>query len=216
MLFTKFESLLPKVIDLPLPGIEAQKKMAPLFRIQELIDTPLNKKKAKKSAVLILFYPSEEGQTHFVLIQRSVYSGVHSGQISFPGGKMDSADKSFWETALREANEEINAPSSHINRVVALTDFYIPPSNFMVYPFVGVMKNKFLFEREIKEVEKIIEVPLSDLLSPANETRGTVLTSYVGEVNVPMYIFGDDVKVWGATATILSEMKELILTALKE
>ena len=86
----------------------------------------------------------------------------------------------------------------------------------MVYPFVGVMKNKFLFEREIKEVEKIIEVPLSDLLSSANETRGTVLTSYVGEVNVPMYIFDDDVKVWGATATILSEMKELILTALKE
>lgn len=216
MLFTKFESLLPKVIDLPLPGIKAQKKMVPMFRIQELIETPLNKKKAKKSAVLILFYPSDDGQTHFVLIQRTVYSGVHSGQISFPGGKMDSTDKSFWDTALREAYEEINVPSSYIDKVVALTDFYIPPSNFVVYPFVGVMKNKFLFEREIKEVEKIIEVPLSDLLSSANETRGTVLTSYVGEVNVPMYIFDDDVKVWGATATILSEMKELILTALKE
>ncbi len=190
--------------------------MAPMFRIQELIETPLNKKKAKKSAVLILFYPSDDGQTHFVLIQRAVYSGVHSGQISFPGGKMDSTDKSFWDTALREANEEINVPSSYIDKVVALTDFYIPPSNFVVYPFVGVMKNKFLFKREIKEVEKIIEVPLSDLLSSANETRGTVLTSYVGEVNVPMYIFDDDVKVWGATATILSEMKELILTALKE
>lgn len=216
MLFTKFESLLPKVIDLPLPGIKAQKKMAPMFRIQELIETPLNKKKAKKSAVLILFYPSDDGQTHFVLIQRTVYSGVHSGQISFPGGKMDPTDKSFWDTALREAYEEINVPSSYIDKVVALTDFYIPPSNFVVYPFVGVMKNKFLFEREIKEVEKIIEVPLSDLLSSSNETRGTVLTSYVGEVNVPMYIFDDDVKVWGATATILSEMKELILTALKE
>ena len=216
MLFTKFESLLPKVIDLPLPGIKAQKKMVPMFRIQELIETPLNKKKAKKSAVLILFYPSDDGQTHFVLIQRTVYSGVHSGQISFPGGKMDSTDKSFWDTALREAYEEINVPSSYIDKVVALTDFYIPPSNFVVYPFVGVMKNKFLFKREIKEVEKIIEVPLSDLLSSANETRGTVLTSYVGEVNVPMYIFDDDVKVWGATATILSEMKELILTALKE
>ena len=59
-------------------------------------------------------------------------------------------------------------------------------------------------------------IHLSDLLSPVNETRGKVLTSYIGEVNVPMYIFGDDVKVWGATATILSEMKELILTALKE
>jgi hypothetical protein len=85
----------------------------------------------------------------------------------------------------------------------------------MVYPFVGVMKNKFSFEREVKEVEKILEVPLSELLNSDNETRGTVLTSYVGEVNVPMYLF-NDVKVWGATASILSEMKELILSALKE
>ena len=68
MLFTKFKSLLPKVIDLPLPGIVAQKKMAPLFRLQEIIEKPLNEKEAKKAAVLILFYPDLNGDTSFVLI----------------------------------------------------------------------------------------------------------------------------------------------------
>ena len=71
MLFTKFESLLPKVIDLPLPGIVAQKKMAPLFRLQEIIDKPLNEKEARKAAVLILFYPDTNGITNFVLIEKN-------------------------------------------------------------------------------------------------------------------------------------------------
>ena len=65
MLFTKFESLLPKVIDLPLPGIVAQKKMAPLFRLQEIMDKPLNEKEAKKAAVLVLFYPDSNGDNKF-------------------------------------------------------------------------------------------------------------------------------------------------------
>ena len=66
-------------MDLPLPGIVAQKKMAPLFRLQEIIDNPLNENKAKKAAVLILFFPDAKGITNFVLIERVVYSGVHSG-----------------------------------------------------------------------------------------------------------------------------------------
>ena len=61
MLFSKFKSLLSKVIDLPLPGIEAQKKMVPMFRVEELVKKPLDKKTAKKSAVLLLFYPNLHG-----------------------------------------------------------------------------------------------------------------------------------------------------------
>ena len=77
-----------------------------------------------------------------------------------------------------------------------------------------IIERPIVSERII-EVEKIIEVPLNKLLDPSNETTGTIKTSYAGEVDVPMYVF-DDVKVWGATATVLSEMKELILTTLKE
>jgi len=215
MLFTKFKLLLPKVIDLPLPGIVAQKKMAPLFRLQEIMDKPLNEKEAKKAAVLILFYPDTNGITNFVLIERVVYSGVHSGQISFPGGKRDFDDKTFWDTALREAQEEVGVEKSNVKKIKELSKFYIPPSNFVVYPFVGFVSNKPSFVKEIKEVEKIIEIPLSKLLDPKNETKGIVSISYVGEINVPMYVF-ENVQVWGATAIILSEMKELILIALKE
>jgi len=215
MLFTKFKSLLPKVIDLPLPGIVAQKKMAPLFRLQEIIDKPLNEKEAKKAAVLILFYPDTNGDTSFVLIERIVYSGVHSGQISFPGGKRDFEDKTFWDTALRETQEEVGVASSEVKRIRELSKFYIPPSNFIVYPFVGFVSSKPTFVKEVKEVEKIIETSLSKLLDPENETKGTVSTSYAGKINVPMYVF-ENVQVWGATATILAEMKELILIALKE
>ena len=215
MLFTKFKLLLPKVIDLPLPGIVAQKKMAPLFRLHEIMDKPLNEKEAKKAAVLILFYPDTNGITNFVLIERVVYSGVHSGQISFPGGKRDFDDKTFWDTALREAQEEVGVEKSNVKKIKELSKFYIPPSNFVVYPFVGFVSNKPSFVKEIKEVEKIIEIPLSKLLDPKNETKGIVSISYVGEINVPMYVF-ENVQVWGATAIILSEMKELILIALKE
>lgn len=215
MLFTKFESILSKVMDLPLPGIVAQKKMTPLFRLQEIIDNPLSKKKAKKAAVLILFFPDAKGNTNFVLIERVVYSGAHSGQISFPGGKRDLSDNTFWDTALREAQEEVGVAHSDVKKIKELSSFYIPPSNFIVHPFVGFVRSKPVFVKEIKEVEKVIEVPLSKLLDSENETKGIVSTSYAGEINVPMYVF-ENVQVWGATATILAEMKELILIALKE
>jgi 8-oxo-dGTP pyrophosphatase MutT (NUDIX family) len=215
MLFTKFESLLSKVIDLPLPGIEAQKKMAPVFRIEELKNKPENKNLVKKSAVLCLFYPNENGLTHFTLIERGIYKGVHSGQISFPGGRKEEEDLSFWGTALREANEEIGVPKEVVTEVKTLSTFYIPPSNFIVHPFMAISRSKPDFKPEEKEVQRIIEVPLSELLLPKNETHGLVTTSYVGQVDVPLYLL-QGVQVWGATATILSEIKDVISSVLKE
>jgi 8-oxo-dGTP pyrophosphatase MutT (NUDIX family) len=215
MLFTKFESLLSKVIDLPLPGIEAQKKMAPVFRIEELKNKPENKNLVKKSAVLCLFYPNENGLTHFTLIERGIYKGVHSGQISFPGGRKEEEDLSFWGTALREANEEIGVPKEVVTEVKTLSTFYIPPSNFIVHPFMAISRSKPDFKPEEKEVQRIIEVPLSELLLPKNETHGLVTTSYVGQVDVPLYLL-EGVQVWGATATILSEIKDVISSVLKE
>ena len=155
MLFSKFKSLLSKVIDLPLPGIEAQKKMVPMFRVEELVKKPLDKKIAKKSAVLLLFYPNLHGETCFVLIERGVYNGVHSGQISFPGGKKEPNDITFWDTALRESREEVGVSSSEIEQVKTLSTFYIPPSNFIVFPFMGLINTSLFLKKRLRKLRKL-------------------------------------------------------------
>ncbi len=215
MFFKDFELSISKINDFPLPGVDAHKKMIPNFRAKELQKRPLDKEAVQRAAVLLLFYPDELNQTRFVLTERTVYQGTHSGQISFPGGKIDFGDNSLWQTALREANEEIGVVVDNIENIAELTDIYIPPSNFLVYPYVGIVRQPQTFVKEVKEVEKIIEIKLSDLLNGENETKGMVTTSYAKNVYVPMYCFGD-ARVWGATAIILSEMKELILMTLEE
>ena len=94
-----------------LPGLPSQLKMAPVTRLTELKKHAIQSRargvggNAKKSAVLILFYPKND-QTHVALIKRSTDNSVHSAQISFPGGKHEASDKSLVHTALREAEEE--------------------------------------------------------------------------------------------------------------
>ena len=85
-----------------LPGEQFHLKMAPIERLLELKQQAREMKSAKKAAVLVLFYPSEENRTHFVLILRKTYKGVHSAQVGFPGGKWEEGDINSKATALRE------------------------------------------------------------------------------------------------------------------
>lgn len=202
----------PKIDEIPKPGLRAQLKMAPPHRFNDqeiFLNVPPH---ARKAAVMMLLYPDEYNELHFCLIQRSTYDGKHSGQISFPGGKKEKTDADYWETALRETAEEIGVTSSDVNLITVLSSTYIPPSNFLVYPFLGYTNNRPNFIPEIGEVDHIIEVPLSDLLTESNITEGQIKASYMKDINVPMFVF-DQYKVWGATAMILAEARELILLA---
>ena len=202
----------PKIYEIPKPGLRAQLKMAPPHRFSDqeiFLNVPPH---ARKAAVMMLLYPDEYNELHFCLIQRSTYDGKHSGQISFPGGKKEKTDADYWETALRETAEEIGVTSSDVNLITVLSSTYIPPSNFLVYPFLGYTNNRPNFIPEIGEVDHIIEVPLSDLLTESNITEGQIKASYMKDINVPMFVF-DQYKVWGATAMILAEARELILLA---
>ena len=202
----------PKIDEIPKPGLRAQLKMAPKHRLSELevfLNVPAH---ARKAAVMMLLYPNEQDELYFCLIQRSTYDGKHSGQISFPGGKKEKTDADYWETALRETAEEIGVNSSDVNLLTVLSSTYIPPSNFLVYPFLGYTDNRPNFIPEIGEVDHVIEVPLSDLLTESNITEGEIKTSYMKDITVPMFVF-DQYKVWGATAMILAEARELILLA---
>lgn len=202
--------LTSKIEEIPKPGWTAQSKMAPLVRQQSIIDVAVPPD-ARKAAVLFLLYPNHEQQLSFCLIQRPAYDGKHSSQISFPGGKHEEEDADLWATALRETEEEVGVKPSQIARLTDLSPTYIPPSNFWVNPFMGITHSKPIFSPDKDEVDHIIEVPLAALLDQSNLQTRKVTTSYMQQVEVPMFIF-NSYEVWGATAMILSEAKELILS----
>lgn len=190
-----------------LGGVAAQSKLSPKVRLQ-LSETEIKKNNPKKAAVLALFYPNKNNETCFLLTKRATYKGTHSAQISLPGGKVEKQDKNLKETALRETFEEVGVRISVITITKQLTDVYIPPSNFLVTPFVGVTSCKPVFTLN-DEVALEIEVLLSDLLDDAKQTHTIMNTSYMNAVEVPCFIFKEHV-VWGATAMMLSEIKELL------
>ncbi len=187
----------------PLPGVEAQYRMAPSYRprmTKEQI-TPLH---PKQSGVLLLLY-EHAGSLDIAFTQRKKYAGVHSGQMSFPGGKKDSHDKNLQETALRETKEEIGVEPDKIEVIGKLSELYIPPSNFMVYPSVGFAPKLERFQPQEEEVEEIVEIPVQFFLDTKNINLQTEIKLVSGEiVRVPAYVFGKHI-IWGATAIMMSE-----------
>ena len=162
----------------------------------------------RKAAVMMLFY-SKNTETHLVLILRNAYPGVHSSQIGFPDGKVEVFDESMEATALRETHEEIGISPKQITVVKAFSELYIPPSNFSVLPFLGYSDEELIFNPDPREVFGIIELSLLDLLDDNNFTTQVMETSYMKEVELPVFKFGENI-VWGATAMMLSELKEVL------
>ncbi len=209
MNFDDFLISLSKVKNLPLPAQVSQLKMSPPFRL-ELIEMSNDKmKRANRAGVMALFYPDKRQQTKLVLILRNTYNGVHSGQIGFPGGKFQPNDVSLEKTAIRETSEEIGIPEQSIEIIKQLTEVYIPPSNFYVQPFLGIIKDTPTFFKQDDEVEEIIEVLLNHLFNEVNVINTSVETSYKVKVEVPAYKLNGHI-VWGATAMMLSEIKDLL------
>lgn len=189
-------------------NLNAQQTMAPFVigdRNQILASNP----NPRLGGVMILVYPKND--TPFIsLIKRPIYDGVHSGQIALPGGAKDETDKDLKETSLRELKEEIGINPADVKVVGKISSVYIPPSKFLVTPFVGVMDRVPTFEKDDFEVAEIIEVPLSVLFDDAIVKYGKVdLGRGNLQIEAPYFdIFGH--KVWGATAIMLSEFKAIM------
>jgi len=209
MNFDNFLKLIPKLKQLPLPAEVSHFKMVPPFRKQLINKQKETIKNAKQAGVLALFYPNSNHQTTLVLILRKTYKGVHSAQVAFPGGKLEEEDASLEQTAIRETFEEVGVPIKTIEIVKRVSQVYIPPSNFYVQPYIGFARKNLCFIKQEDEVEAIIEVPLNHLLDDNMVVNQNVKTSYSAEVEVPAFKLNGYI-VWGATAMVLSEIKDLL------
>jgi len=206
--FQDFLQYVPNLIPIELPAEAAHVKMAPKERAEALKNIDLKGVNPRIAAVMMLFYPKNE-ETHLVLIVRNAYNGVHSSQIAFPGGKYETFDISYEATALRETQEEIGILSNKIEVIKEFTPMYIPPSNFLVHPFLGISHEELLFNPDVREVAGIIELPLSVFLDDKIIVESTLSTSYGPNIVVPAFSIQNHT-VWGATAMILSELRDVL------
>jgi 8-oxo-dGTP pyrophosphatase MutT (NUDIX family) len=193
----------------PLPGKEFQLRMSSIGRLREMADHS-QIPNAIKSSVLVLLYPYfEDEDPSFVLIQRPSYEGVHGGQISLPGGRSEEKDKDLKETALRETREEIGIDPDKVITMGVLTELYIPPSNYLVLPYLGNLNKRPMFKPNPKEVAGIIEIKLEDLLDDNNIRYKNIFVRPGLTVYGPCFQIENNT-IWGATAMILNEFREIL------
>ncbi|MEX2513697.1 MAG: CoA pyrophosphatase [Cyclobacteriaceae bacterium] len=198
---------LERALKAPLPGKRGQLLMAPK-PIEDARFDPERMSKARKGAVLLLVYPGKE-TVQVPLIKRPIYLGVHSGQVAFPGGKMDTSDPDLEYTALRETEEEIGVDKKSIQLLGQLSALYISPSNFSIVPFVGFTENLPEFKPDPREVDKLITCDFGQLIHPGAKKEKTFETYHGGKIVAPYYEIGGEM-VWGATAMILSEFLSIL------
>ena len=206
--FAQWISDLALRMEKGLPGQGAHEKMAPMHR-KSLSESELFNTGYRTAAVLALLVPDPINTIpRIVLIERSEGPVSHSGQISFPGGKREG-DEDLLVTALREANEELGIQANQVSLLGGLTSLYIPPSNFLVHPFLGYMNEIPEFILSEAEVKRVLLLPLSSFLDQGNVSIEVFKSSNGSTVEAPTYRI-DDVIIWGATAMMMAEISSLI------
>ncbi len=204
-MYNNFIHKLKEQLNIELPGVNAQNIMSPSVRFTGNLMP--NSNKARESSVLILMY-MKNNKLFIPFIQRATYNGAHSGQVSLPGGKSEPSDKNLLETALRETWEEIGVKSDNMEILGSLTSTYIPNSNYNVTPYIAYLPESPTFVPDSYEVDNIIEAPLLKLIAP--ETICSFEKHINGHTIKAPYFNINDYQIWGATAMIISEFKELI------
>jgi 8-oxo-dGTP pyrophosphatase MutT (NUDIX family) len=191
----------------PLPGAIAQWQMAPVGRARVPVEESILIG-FRESAVLVPFIQREAGW-HLVLTLRSTYEGVHSAQVSFPGGKFEEGEVHPEQVAIREAGEELGIYPQEIEIVGRLTPLTIPVSRMRVQPVIAKLSRVSPFVPDPREVHEVLEVPLHYLADRSNVKTVEVITGKDQKMNVPAFDLGKSV-IWGATAMMISELLALV------
>ncbi len=169
------------------PGMQPQDNLTPAAVLVPLVDRP--------SGLTVL------------LTQRTAHLNDHAGQISFPGGRVEPDDPSHQAAALREAEEEVGLPPSHVE-VIGTLDYYIVRSGYRVTPVVGFVNPPFEVKPDPFEVAEVFEVPLSFVINTDNHVmesrtdQGVERTFYV----LPY----ENRYIWGATAGMLVNLTDVL------
>ena len=215
MNFKDLKRIIPKLKLSNLNSKTSQIKLAPSFR-KEFIKLNSNKLlNSKKAAVTAALYADDNNLVRLILILRNTYNGVHSNQIGFPGGRVEEDDKTLFDTAIRETFEEIGIAVEKNELIRELKEIYIPPSNFNVYPFLVLLNHPPSFVKDDKEVKEIITIDLDSLLNCKITQTLIPVPTKLNELNTQNDVLVPAFKlagynVWGATAMMLSEIRDLI------
>ena len=207
---------LQKRLEGKLPGIKSWNRMAVKSRKGESIESEslqkyrdwISKDKRsnmRKAAVLIgLFKKNDEWC--FSLIRRPMNEKNHPGQIALPGGAMEK-NETLMNTALREAFEEVGINPEDVEIIGQLTPIPVPVSEYLIYPFVGVIDYEPEWVLNEDEVEELLILKMSELISSDNGY--TEMWNLRGNrVEVPIFKVMNET-VWGATAAVLSELIDI-------
>jgi len=210
--YSEFITSLSSRLLSSLPGMDAHRKMAPMHR-KSVKDYLSEVKSYKTAAVLALIFPDKEnGSPRIILMERAGGGDVHANQISFPGGKQEPGE-ALSDTALRESFEELGIAPQEVKLMGPLTSLYIPPSGFLVQPFLGYLQQDPVFNINPSEVQRVFTPALDHLTDAGNLRTGSFMSSQGIPVEAPCFQL-EDVVIWGATAMMISEIVELV-TSLK-
>jgi len=198
-------SEIEKKLKEPLPGWTAHKEMwSSNYTVAQRLIYPENHKKA---AVLILVYKKDDS-LHLPVMRRPESPYHHSRQISLPGGGFEETDQTLEQTALRETEEEFGINQQQMKIIGSLTEVYIPVSNYLVHPFIAISEQKIQFYPDKREVEEIIEIPLTTLPKSKVE-KDIAIGSNKYLHKTPCFDHQGEI-IWGATAMILNEFTLLL------
>jgi mutator protein MutT len=190
------------ILERPLPGGDAHSRMSPSHRSS----FPAASSDVREGAVMIVLYPGERGVTTLFTVRRKDLAD-HAGQISFPGGKREDGE-TFEDAAVRECQEEVGIGPDSIEVLGSLSALYIPPTRFVVHPFVAAVTMLPEIVPQEEEVDEVLHVPLRVLRDPA--TRRSEEWTIRGRPSTVPFFHVDGHVIWGATAMITAELLEVL------
>lgn len=193
-------SQLAQRLEQPLPGWTTQVRYQPELSFgRHRGPAPAG---ARPAAVLVVLYPRDD-EWHIPLTLRPAHMPDHAGQVSFPGGVIEPGETSR-EAALREYAEELGAPTDELEILGQLSPLYLFASNFEIAPWVAAAASAPVWRPSDREVERVLEIPLSHLADPRNTGHVERRQRGLG-FRAPCFQWEHE-RIWGATSMILAEL----------